>query len=218
MARYVCKVCGYVYDEEKQGVNFDSLPDSWKCPLCGADKRQFEKIPDEKKRETAPAEIVKPHAKTAEKSYKAFGNAEMNILATNLAKGCEKQYLAVEAALFNEIADYYHKHAEPAKGGAADDISALLNNDLNELYPEAYTEAKKDLDRGALRALTWSEKVSKIVSVLLERYKSEGTAFLENNKIFVCEICGFIYIGDEAPDICPICKVPKLKIHEVGRA
>lgn len=218
MAQYVCTVCGYVYDEEKEGVGFDSLPDSWKCPLCGADKRQFEKKSEEKKSVTTPAESVRPRAETAVESYKSFGNGEMNILATNLAKGCEKQYLAEEAALFGEIADYYKNHSEPAKEAAADEISELLNNDLTKLYPSAYIEAEKDGDRGALRAVTWSDKVSKIVNMLLERYKNEGAAFLKNNRIFVCEICGFIYIGDKAPDVCPVCKVPKLKIHEVGRA
>jgi len=43
MAKYVCKVCGYVYDEEQEGVKFDNLPDSWTCPLCGVGKEEFEK-------------------------------------------------------------------------------------------------------------------------------------------------------------------------------
>ena len=34
--RYVCSVCGYVYDEAKEGKAFAELPDSWVCPLCGA--------------------------------------------------------------------------------------------------------------------------------------------------------------------------------------
>lgn len=39
--RYVCPICGYVYDEKKEGVPFDQLPDSWLCPLCGAEKSVF---------------------------------------------------------------------------------------------------------------------------------------------------------------------------------
>ena len=27
--KYVCKVCGYVYDEATQGVPFDRLPAEW---------------------------------------------------------------------------------------------------------------------------------------------------------------------------------------------
>ena len=44
MARYRCKICGYIYDEEKEGVKFSDLPDDWKCPLCKASKTSFEKI------------------------------------------------------------------------------------------------------------------------------------------------------------------------------
>ncbi|OGC36078.1 rubredoxin [candidate division WOR-1 bacterium RIFOXYB2_FULL_48_7] len=50
MKKYVCKVCGYIYDPEKgdpdsgivPGVAFTSLPDDWTCPICGAAKDQFE--------------------------------------------------------------------------------------------------------------------------------------------------------------------------------
>ncbi len=47
--KYVCLICGYIYDEEKEGVPFSSLPDDWKCPLCGAAKSDFE-LMEEKKR------------------------------------------------------------------------------------------------------------------------------------------------------------------------
>jgi len=50
MDRYVCKVCGYVYDPEKgdpdngvaPGTKFEDVPDDWVCPICGAGKQDFE--------------------------------------------------------------------------------------------------------------------------------------------------------------------------------
>lgn len=39
--KYVCEVCGYVYDEEAEGVKFEDLPDDYACPLCGVDKDNF---------------------------------------------------------------------------------------------------------------------------------------------------------------------------------
>ncbi|HKK95505.1 MAG TPA: rubredoxin [Anaerovoracaceae bacterium] len=39
--KYVCKVCGYVYDEAKQG-KWEDLPDDYKCPICGVGKEKFE--------------------------------------------------------------------------------------------------------------------------------------------------------------------------------
>lgn len=43
MAVYVCVVCGYEYDEEKEGKAFADLPSDYECPLCGAGKDDFEK-------------------------------------------------------------------------------------------------------------------------------------------------------------------------------
>ena len=41
MAKYVCSVCGYVYDEEAEGKKFEELPEDWTCPLCSVDKTNF---------------------------------------------------------------------------------------------------------------------------------------------------------------------------------
>lgn len=39
--RYVCVICQYVYDEEKEGKKFEELPESWTCPICKAKKAVF---------------------------------------------------------------------------------------------------------------------------------------------------------------------------------
>ena len=42
--KYVCSVCGYVYDPaEHDGVVFEDLPDDWKCPRCKQPKDKFNK-------------------------------------------------------------------------------------------------------------------------------------------------------------------------------
>ena len=43
MAKYICNVCQYVYDEEAEGKKFSDLPDSYTCPMCGAGKDSFHK-------------------------------------------------------------------------------------------------------------------------------------------------------------------------------
>jgi len=50
MKKYVCSICGYIYDPAEgdpdanipAGTNFDDLPDDWVCPVCGASKDEFE--------------------------------------------------------------------------------------------------------------------------------------------------------------------------------
>ncbi len=51
MDKYVCSLCGYVYDSAQgdpdndiePGTKFEDLPDDWECPVCGASKDEFEK-------------------------------------------------------------------------------------------------------------------------------------------------------------------------------
>ena len=50
MQKYVCVVCGYVYDPEEgdpdngvaPGTAFADLPADWACPECGAGTEDFE--------------------------------------------------------------------------------------------------------------------------------------------------------------------------------
>jgi len=50
MKKYVCSVCGYIYDPEagdpdadiKPGTAFKDLPEEWLCPICGVGKDMFE--------------------------------------------------------------------------------------------------------------------------------------------------------------------------------
>ena len=39
--RYICPLCGEVYDEEDAGESFADLPENWTCPLCMAPKSSF---------------------------------------------------------------------------------------------------------------------------------------------------------------------------------
>ena len=39
---WVCKICGYEYDEEEEGVPFEDLPADWTCPWCKHGKQDFE--------------------------------------------------------------------------------------------------------------------------------------------------------------------------------
>jgi len=43
-AKYQCPSCGYIYNEEKEGVRFADLPDNWVCPVCGEVKSEFIKL------------------------------------------------------------------------------------------------------------------------------------------------------------------------------
>lgn len=219
MKKYVCTVCGFVYDEAKgipeagiaPGTTWKELPEDWICPLCGATKEEFKQ-----EGEPATAVVKKPLAAIEDPSdMKELSPIEISALCTNLARGCEKQYKPEEAALFTELAEYYKAVSAPAKEPSFDKLLALIERDLEEDFPKANAVATADQDRGALRALTWSEKVTRILKSLLTRYKNGDDKELENTGVYVCTICGFIYIGDKLPEICPVCKVPNWKFEKV---
>ena len=39
--KYICNLCGYVYDDTVEEVPSENLPEDWTCPLCGAGKADF---------------------------------------------------------------------------------------------------------------------------------------------------------------------------------
>ena len=198
MKKYICPICGYVYDEAKEGVKFDDLPDDWKCPLCGAPKNLFK---------VEAVEVIvsnEPEEELREMNY-----GEISALCSSLARGCEKQYLEEEASLFTKLANYYNSKA--AVKGDFKELIEKVNKDLDLNYKKAREVASEKEDRGALRVITWGEKVSMILKTLLD------TDIPEDKKIYVCDICGFVYVGDEKPEICPVCKVPSFKLLEVER-
>ena len=207
--RYICSICGYVYDEAGN-TPWAELPDDWKCPLCGAAKSDF--VPEG----AAPAAAeAKPVART-ETELKPLNAMETSALCTNLAKGCEKQYQPEQAASFRKLADWFSAQSDAAPEPSFEQLLEKINADLEAGFPAANSAARENGDRGALRSLTWSEKVTRILKSLLARYAQEGDAMLENTGVYVCTICGFVYVGNDLPEVCPVCKVPNRKFERIG--
>jgi len=217
MKVYVCSVCGFEYDEAaglpdsgiSPGTKWEDLPDGWECPLCGAPKGAFE-VKTVEKVSAAPVGGETPARRAG-----GMTAGQMSALCSNFAKGCEKQYRTEESALFAELAAYFEGRMQRPQDADLSSLAAKVSEDLPS-YPAANAVAAEKADRGALRALKWGEKVTTIGQSVLRRYDGKGAALLENTNIHVCEICGFVYIGDAPPDVCPVCKVPKLKIATVA--
>ncbi len=55
MAKWQCNVCGFTYNPEEgdpdsgiaPGTSFEDIPDDWNCPVCGANKEDFEPLVEE---------------------------------------------------------------------------------------------------------------------------------------------------------------------------
>ena len=197
MRKYICSVCGYIYDEAKgipeagitPGTKWEDLPVDWVCPICGAAKSEFS--------EQVDAAAVKKPAAAVETSgdMKELSAQEMSALCSNLARGCEKQYKTEEAALFTELSKYFKAASAPAIDPETNKLLTLIDKDLEKDFPAANAVTVDSKDRGAMRALVWSEKVTRILKSLLTRYEKEGDAMTEKTGVYVCTICGFVYVG-----------------------
>lgn len=241
--RYVCSICGYVFDEEVEGTPFAELPDTWTCPLCGAAKSAFEpeRAAGDADAGATPAGVGTA-ATAAAPADASLGSATaaapsagtpldhdltelpagvLAAVCSNLARGCEKQYLAEESALFGELASYFTARAaaEPvdASTPALDQIAGHFQRDLDAGYPALRSAAESAGDRGTQRICVWGEKVTRALASLAERYRREGPAMLVGTRIWVCSVCGFTFVGERPPALCPVCKVPDWKFDEIRR-
>ena len=207
--KWKCQICGYIYDEEKEGIPFDELPEDWVCPLCGASKSVF--APEEPTIEAKPQPAPIHH----DSEMRLLSAGELAAVCSNLARGCEKQYQEREATLFREIADFLTAAQSPVADPTMDKLLELIRQDLSQGYPSLSAAASADGDRGTQRICAWGEKVTRMLDSLLSRDQKDGEAFLKDTQVWVCTVCGFIYVGDSAPQLCPVCKVPAWKFEKM---
>ena len=207
--QYICTICGYMYDDALEAVPFAELPDDWTCPLCGASKDLFEPVAGKEEVKAEKNEEQEDAKKEKlEEVYSKFTAKEMAALFSNLANGCEKQYEFEAQKHFMELAKYFESQVVEVKE-SKETLLAMLKEDNERTYSQVKVECNQD--RGMLRALTWGEKVSKVQQMML----SQGASALEGKNIYVCSVCGFMYVGQSAPKICPVCKVPDWKFIQI---
>ncbi|MBR2528610.1 MAG: rubredoxin [Blautia sp.] len=213
--KYVCQICGYVYDEDKEGVSFVGLPDDWKCPICKAAKSEFKELVEELNSAEEVEKTIIPQENIRVLEMSA---GQMAALCTNFSRACEKQYKEKEAEQFAELAEYFTAVEPPVPNANVENVIAMLKWDLST-YPAVRAQTDADNDRGAARSLVWGEKVSRMLASLLDQYQKNGETMLAGKEIWVCTACGFVYIGDSAPEQCPVCKVPEWRFEKInGRA
>lgn len=189
--KYRCTVCGHIYDEEREGVKFADLPDTWTCPTCDAPKSKFVPVVEG---QTWASEHVLGVAKDVPEDIK-------NDLRANFNGECSEvgMYLAMSRVAFREgypeIGLYYEK-AAMEEANHASRFAELLGEVLTdstkknlEMRVEAEygaTEGKTDLAKRAKQAnldaihdtvheMARDEaRHGKAFKGLLERYFGEG--------------------------------------------
>ena len=209
MAKYVCKVCGYVHEGE--------LTDDFKCPVCGAPASEFEKV------EETSTKNIYAGTKTEKNLWTAFaGESQARNKYTYFASVAKKQGFEQIAALFLKTAENEKEHAKlwfKALGGigdTAENLRAAAEGENHE-WTDMYVQMAKDADEEGFHELAEQFRgVAAIEKAHEERYRAllnnvETQQVFEKSevKVWECRNCGHIVVGTAASEVCPVCKHPK---------
>ena len=132
------------------------------------------------------------------------------------------------AAIFLETAENEKEHAKlhfkylqgigDTKSNLAD-AAAGENYEWTDMYATFAKEAKEE---GFDRIAKLFEEVGKIEKRHEERYMKlignieDDLVFKKGEEtVWICRNCGYVYVGDEAPKVCPVCAHPQSYFEEL---
>lgn len=163
--------------------------------------------------------------KTEKNLMEAFaGESQARNKYTYYASQAKKDGYEQIAAIFTETADNEKEHAkmwfkELHNGAVPGTYENLLDaasgerGEWTEMYKRMAEEAREEGFEAIARKF---EGVAAIEKRHEERYNKiaelvkEGKVFKKSEKkMWICRNCGHVYVGDKAPEICPVCMHPK---------
>ena len=163
--------------------------------------------------------------KTEKNLMEAFaGESQARNKYTFYASQAKKDGYEQIAAIFTETADNEKEHAKmwfkELHGGSVPttlanliDAAAGEHGEWTDMYARMAKEAKAEgFDDIAFKFA----EVANIEKRHEERYNKlaqlvkDGTVFNKTDKkVWICRNCGYIHVGDAAPEVCPVCAHPK---------
>lgn len=215
---YRCSICGYEYEGE-------SLPGGFVCPICGHGAEAFEKIdPDNNKNIKGETQMDIKGTKTEANLMTAFaGESQARNKYTYYASKAKKDGYNQIAEIFEETANNEKEHAKlwykllHNGVGTTEENLAMAADGENYEWTDMYaTFAKEAREEGFDKIAAMFEGVLLIEKEHEARYRKllgnlkEGIVFSrDGDKVWECMNCGHIYIGKDAPKVCPVCAHPQ---------
>lgn len=197
--KYVCKICGFIYDEATQDAKWNDLDTDWVCPVCKAPKEKFEAVA-----ETSTSKYA--GTKTEKNLMEAFAGESMaRNKYTFFAEAARKEGLEQIAAIFEETADQEKQHAkmwfaafhgigttdenlEAAAAGENEEWTEMYARMAQEAREEGFEELAIKFENVAIVEKSHEKRYLK----LLESYKNGTTFKGDAPKGWKCRQCGFI--------------------------
>ncbi len=209
MAKWRCKVCGYIYEGE-------TLPEGFTCPVCKQPASSFEKI------EPAPEKKDNPYAGTqTEKNLQAAfaGESQARNKYTYFSSIAQREGYEQIAALFLKTAENEKAHAKmwfEELNGIGNTAENLLHAAQGENYEwtDMYDGFAKTAEEEGFPQLAAKFR---LVAAIEKRHEERYRALLRNVetaqvfeksevKVWECRNCGHIVVGTSAPQVCPTCQ------------
>jgi rubrerythrin/NAD-dependent dihydropyrimidine dehydrogenase PreA subunit len=211
MEKYRCTVCGYIHE--------GPMPADFKCPRCRQPASAFEKI--EEKEASANKYTG---TKTEKNLMEAFsGESQARNKYTYFAQIAQQEGYDQIAEIFLKTARNEQEHARiwyEELGNLGKTAENLLHAAEGENYEwtDMYDRFAKEADEeGFTQLAARFRRIGEIEKAHEQRY----LALLKNIQVqqvfekseetmWECRICGHLVIGKKAPEICPVCKYPKV--------
>ncbi len=212
MAKWKCKVCGYIYEG-------DTLPEDFTCPVCKQPASSFEKI-----QETPSPKGGKYAGTQTEKNLQeAFaGESQARNKYTYFSSVAQNEGYEQIAELFLKTAENEKAHAKmwlEELGGLGNTAENLLHAAQGENYEwtDMYDGFAKTAEEEGFPELAAKFR---LVAAIEKRHEERYRALLRNVesaqvfaksevKVWECRNCGHIVVGTAAPEICPTCLYAK---------
>ena len=170
-------------------------------------------------------------SKTEKNLMEAFaGESQARNKYTYFASKAKKEGYEQIAAIFQETADNEKEHAKlwfkllcggdiPTTAQNLADAAAGENFEWTDMYDRMAKEAKEE---GFDHIAFLFEEVGKIEKRHEERYMKlignieDDLVFKKGEEtVWICRNCGYVYVGDEAPKVCPVCAHPQSYFEEL---
>ena len=220
MAKWKCKICGYLYEGE-------SLPADFICPICKQPASSFEKV------EEAPAAGASPYegTKTARNLAEAFaGESQARNKYTFFAQVAQREGYEELAELFLKTARNEQEHARiwfqelGHIGTSAENLLAAAEGENYE-WTDMYERMAREADEEGFHDLA---DRFRMVGAIEKRHEERYRKLLNDVKMkqvfeksglamWECRVCGHIVVGTKAPDVCPVCKYSQayFEVHKI---
>ena len=210
VAKWKCKVCGYVHEGEE-------LPADFACPICKQPASAFEKV------EEGKADGKYAGTQTEKNLATAFaGESEARNKYTYFASVAKKEGYEQIASLFLKTAENEREHAKMwfkelnGIGDTAQNLKAAADGENYEWTDMYEGFAKTAEEEGFPELAAKFRMVGEIEKHHEERYRAllknveTAAVFAKSEvKVWECRNCGHIIVGTKAPEVCPVCNHPQ---------